>query len=98
MLCPSLHYCCASLVGCPGDLVQNVKFYKGIMYAVRKMQEMGIKPHVLDIGTGTGLLSLMAVTCGVQEVTACEVRRCLRGRRGQSCDQHICDYHSVTPM
>ena len=58
--------------------MQNVKFYKGIMYAVRRVQEMGIKPHVLDIGTGTGLLSLMAVKCGAEEVTACEVRCCVR--------------------
>ena len=64
----------AVLVG----LVQNVKFYKGIMYAVRRVQEMRIKPHVLDIGAGTGLLSLMAVKCGAEEVTACEVRCCVR--------------------
>lgn len=72
------HYRCAPLVGRLVGLVQNVKFYKGIMYAVRKVQEMGIKPHVLDIGTGTGLLSLMAVKCGAEEVTACEVRCCVR--------------------
>ena len=73
MLCHTPHYCCVSLVGRP-DLMQNFKFYKGIMYAVRRVREMGIKPHVLDLGTGTGLLSLMAVKCGAEEVTACEVR------------------------
>ena len=28
--------------------------------------------NVLDIGTGTGLLSMMAVSCGADTVTACE--------------------------
>ena len=46
------------------------------MYAARKVQEMGMEPHVLDIGTGTGLLSLTAAKCGAKEVTACEVRHC----------------------
>ena len=46
------------------------------MYAMRRAQEIGTKPHVLDIGTGTGLLSLMAAKCGAKEVTACEVRQC----------------------
>ena len=30
------------------------------------------KVHVLDIGTGTGLLSMMAATEGVDSITACE--------------------------
>ncbi|GLV34020.1 Arginine methyltransferase 7 [Carabus blaptoides fortunei] len=30
------------------------------------------KANVLDIGTGTGLLSMMAVKCGADSVTACE--------------------------
>ena len=29
---------------------------------------------MLDIGTGTGLLSMMAAACGADTVTACEVR------------------------
>lgn len=29
---------------------------------------------MLDVGTGTGLLSMMAVTCGADTVTACEVK------------------------
>ena len=31
-----------------------------------------VKVHVLDIGTGTGLLSMMAAAEGVHSITACE--------------------------
>jgi predicted nicotinamide N-methyase len=34
---------------------------------------MGKKAHVLDIGTGTGLLSLMAAKSGADSIVACEV-------------------------
>ena len=40
------------------------------------MKAMGREPHVLDIGTGTGLLALMAAKAGATRVTACEVRVC----------------------
>lgn len=36
---------------------------------------MGEEANVLDIGTGTGLLSMMAAKCGADSITACEVRR-----------------------
>lgn len=36
------------------------------------MHERGKKAHVLDIGTGTGLLSMMAAKCGADTITACE--------------------------
>lgn len=29
--------------------------------------------NVLDIGTGSGLLSMMAAKCGADSITACEV-------------------------
>lgn len=32
------------------------------------------KVHMLDIGTGTGLLAMMAVQSGADRATACEVR------------------------
>ena len=54
-------------------VLQNEKFYAGVRYAVQKVRDMGMEPYVLDIRTGTGLLSLMTSKCGVGKVTACEV-------------------------
>jgi predicted nicotinamide N-methyase len=47
-----------------------------VKLAVEKMHSMGRKAHVLDIGTGTGLLSLMAAKSGADTVVACEVIYC----------------------
>jgi len=41
--------------------------------AIAGMHARGQKAHVLDIGTGTGLLSMMAAQLGADSVTACEV-------------------------
>lgn len=54
------------------DTERNQKYYRAIKLAVEKMHAQNQKAHVLDIGTGTGLLSMMAVTCGADSVTACE--------------------------
>ena len=52
---------------------QNQKYYAALRDAVKLMHSQNKPAHVLDIGTGTGLLSMMAVQCGADTVTACEV-------------------------
>jgi protein arginine N-methyltransferase 7 len=54
-------------------VLQNQKYYLGVKLAIEKMHSMGKKAHVLDIGTGTGLLSLMAAKSGADTIVACEV-------------------------
>ena len=55
-------------------LLQNEKYYHATMKAVRRLKGSGEKKiHVLDIGTGTGLLAMMAVRSGADGATACEV-------------------------
>ena len=50
---------------------QNEKYAAAIRDAV---QQQGPDALVLDIGTGTGLLAMMAVAAGAKQVFACEVR------------------------
>ncbi|XP_077982657.1 protein arginine N-methyltransferase 7-like [Glandiceps talaboti] len=54
------------------DDERNKKYYAAIKEAVKIIQGRGKKAHVLDIGTGTGLLSMMAANSGAERVTACE--------------------------
>lgn len=56
------------------DFFQNEKYYQGIREAVARLKARGEKVIVLDIGTGTGLLSMMAVTAGADFCYAVEVR------------------------
>lgn len=55
------------------DRDRNEKYYQGIRSAVKRVKERGEKVIVLDIGTGTGLLSMMAVTAGADYCYAIEV-------------------------
>ncbi|XP_061645337.1 protein arginine N-methyltransferase 7 [Phyllopteryx taeniolatus] len=55
------------------DRDRNDKYYRGIRAAVARVRARGEKVIVLDIGTGTGLLSMMAVTAGADLCYAVEV-------------------------
>lgn len=53
--------------------LKNVAYFKGIQYAIDDIRRQKKEPIVLDIGTGTGLLAMMAAKCGAKKITACEV-------------------------
>ncbi|XP_075979043.1 arginine methyltransferase 7 isoform X2 [Anticarsia gemmatalis] len=54
------------------DTERNKKYYRALQLAINKMHNEGKEAHVLDIGTGTGLLSIMAARCGADSIVACE--------------------------
>ncbi|XP_011504420.1 PREDICTED: protein arginine N-methyltransferase 7 [Ceratosolen solmsi marchali] len=54
------------------DHERNYKYYLGIKAAIDKKHKAKEEANVLDIGTGTGLLSMMAAKCGADSIVACE--------------------------
>lgn len=57
------------------DHERNVKYFQALKKAIDKVHARGELAHVLDIGTGTGILSMMAVRYGADTVTAIEAFR-----------------------
>jgi len=54
------------------DKERNQLYYAGLRAAIRQRRNAGLSVHVLDIGTGTGLLSMMAAAEGADSIVACE--------------------------
>ncbi|XP_006641366.2 protein arginine N-methyltransferase 7 isoform X1 [Lepisosteus oculatus] len=55
------------------DKDRNEKYFLGIRAAVARVRARGQRAVVLDIGTGTGLLSMMAISAGADYCYAVEV-------------------------
>jgi len=54
------------------DSERNQLYYAGLKAAIKAKRDAGEGVHVLDIGTGTGLLSMMAAAEGADTIVACE--------------------------
>ncbi|EDV98353.1 protein arginine N-methyltransferase 7 isoform X1 [Drosophila grimshawi] len=54
------------------DWERNQKYDAALRKTIAAMREAGREVHVLDIGTGTGILAMMALRAGADTVTACE--------------------------
>ena len=54
------------------DTERNQLYYKALAKAIAALRKRNLPVNVLDIGTGTGLLSMMAARLGADTVYACE--------------------------
>lgn len=73
------------------DHERNEKYFNAIKKAIDKMHKRNLPANVLDIGTGTGLLSMMAVRCGADSVIACEAFKPMA-----DCAEKIIDANGMT--
>ena len=48
-------------------------FQKAIARVVKKIKASAGAAHVVDLGTGSGLLAMMAATAGAASVVACDI-------------------------